>query len=540
MDHLTNIFKRKSPLTPPNRIIHPIPSVKWLPGTLGLLFLLLGILFIPCAGLQNDEALFSVPIYAGTPESGHITLFGQTVHLMVMTYVGTLKSSFYAVWLNRWRPGLWSVRLPVLIAGVGTIWLFWSLICRTAGRTAAIFGTILLATDALFLLTTVFDWGPVALQHLLLTAAALLVVTFNHNGSKWNLAAAFFLMGLAIWDKALASWTLSALGLAALITFPREIRARLSLLNLTIATLAFSAGASPLIIYNVKSPFATFSGNAKFSASDLDQKTTLLRRTFDGSAVFGYIPRDDWERPERQPHTTIERASLALRDLLGEHRRGLGYWAAIGALLLAPLWWHRRRPVLFALLFCAFAWLQMAFNKDTGGGVHHTILLWPFSLFFIATALAAAADRIPRGTMIASALICLIALSNLLVLNHYYSQFVRYGTSVIWTDAVAPLSKSLDRYRARTVYAMDWGIREVITMLQRGQLSLWNGEGTDLASLLSTNPVFVTHVPGADINPNAGEILRGGATRLGYHETILETVSDRNGRPIFRISEFKR
>jgi hypothetical protein len=51
--------------------------------------------------------------------------------------------------------------------GAMTIWLFTWFLEKAHGRTVALVGGLLLATDTVFLVTTCFDWGRVAPQHLL-------------------------------------------------------------------------------------------------------------------------------------------------------------------------------------------------------------------------------------------------------------------------------------------------------------------------------------------------------------------------------------
>ena len=54
---------------------------------------------------------------------------------------------------------------------------------RTVETRAALFGTALLATDASYLLTVRWDWGPVALQHLCLIGGVLAIVRFWQENS---------------------------------------------------------------------------------------------------------------------------------------------------------------------------------------------------------------------------------------------------------------------------------------------------------------------------------------------------------------------
>src|SRR5215472_9428008 len=113
--------------------------------------------------------------------------------------------------------------------------------------------------------------------------------------------------------------------------------------------------------------------------------------------------------------------SLRIREILGQ-RRESGFYYALGLFLLAaPIWW-RSRIAWFAIVYCTVDWLTMAFTKDAGGSIHHTILLWPFPILFAAAVLSG----IRWKWLAIAAGVVLIAL-NLTVINQYLSQFERYG-----------------------------------------------------------------------------------------------------------------
>jgi hypothetical protein len=84
-------------------------------------------------------------------------IFHSRVPLMLLTYLGALKSWLYLPILTLFRPSYLTVRLPVLTIGSLTVWLFIWLLELTGGRTVAWVGGLLLATDTMFLLTTCFD-----------------------------------------------------------------------------------------------------------------------------------------------------------------------------------------------------------------------------------------------------------------------------------------------------------------------------------------------------------------------------------------------
>src|ERR1035437_2924392 len=132
-----------------------------------LLFFVTGSAFVSHLGLQNDESLFANGIFK--PYAVVYTYpWGRAgLPVMLMSYLGALKSWIYRPIFELFGTGASAVRVPMVLAGVASVWLFYLLLRRAAGERAALFGCGLLAADSLYLLTTCFDWGPVALQHLL-------------------------------------------------------------------------------------------------------------------------------------------------------------------------------------------------------------------------------------------------------------------------------------------------------------------------------------------------------------------------------------
>lgn len=336
---------------------------------------------------------------------------------MMMTYLGTLKSLLYKPLLRWFGTGVWSVREPMLLAGAVSVWLFYRLLRRTAGERAAVAGCCLLAADTLYLLTSVFDWGPVALQHLLTVGGALLLVRFYQEGRERELAGGCFLFGLAMWDKALAAWMLSGLGIAAVVVFWREIRKVATGRRVAVAALAFALGALPLLIYNAANGWPTIRGNVNKDSSDIPGKFKLLLQTVRGDALIGTLTEESSPPPlPHRPADVMQEASASLAEQTGHPLRNVTLYGFLLALALAPLAWRRgHRAILFALIALAVAWLQMAVTRGTGGSVHHSILLWPWPYVVIAVSLAAASERWGRrGIPALAAVIALLAISSAL------------------------------------------------------------------------------------------------------------------------------
>ncbi|MGC8792761.1 MAG: glycosyltransferase family 39 protein [Bryobacteraceae bacterium] len=504
--------------------------------------------------MQTDEALFASLIYEPRSLEHFVQIFQVRIPLMVMSYLGGLKALVYAAWFRLWPPSVWSLRVPVVLAGAGSVCLFFRLLNKTLGRRAAWIGAILLATDTSFLLLTTFDWGPVALQHLLLLAGLDLLVSFHRTGQRRQLALAFLLFGLALWDKAIFAWMFSGLVVATLIVLRRELARALDSRNVATALVALVAGASPLIVYNFRHHGPTFR-NARYDASDLSGKLHLLRSTLDGSALFGYLTREDDGRRRLDAPTALERASVALSDLAGRPRRNLALPALAACLALLALLGRSpaRRAVLFAIVATAVAWTQMALNQGTGGSAHHAVLLWPLPQWIIAATVAEASRRVARaGATLAAITLAMLAGASLLVTNEYLAQFVRHGPAPYWTDAMGPLVQRLQSTPAGAVVIVDWGILDSARLLSRGRLPLF--QAIDLASreeldgawlralqwlFERPDPVFVGYAAEQRDTAPGGARLTRHASRLGYARQVLYEVIDRHGRRVFEVCRFR-
>ncbi len=515
-------------------------------------FFVLSIAFLPLLGIQNDESLFASVVYGPIAREFRLRAFHHDVPLMVMTYLGALKSWLFAGVFGLFKPGLWSVRLPAVLIGTATIGLF-ALLCTKALklRISALAGAILLATDPSFLLTTVFDWGPVALQHLFLVSGVLLMLHFAHTRRQWALALGFGCLGMGLWDKALLSWSLVGLGLAVLCVFWREFRELLSWRTAAIATASFLLGAAPLVLYNARHGFKTFRGNAKINLAEIAPKWEHVKSTLDGSALFGYLVREEWEETKIEPADPVARASYQLRTWVGERRFGFGYWLFLAAVATVPVWWRRRKAMLFALVYLAGSWLLMAATHDAGASAHHVVLLWPFPQFAAAITLGCLSDRGKPWMALTGVILGLVAAQNLLVLNQYYTQATRVCGGAVWTDAIEPLHQTLVKRHPQAINVLGWGTEFTLTMLEKGALPLRDaaahvGDETPneadrnamQAILAEPNGIFIAHTPQLEIQQGYAKRFENAATGFGYRKELLETIADRCGRPTFEVFRF--
>jgi hypothetical protein len=269
----------------------------------------------------------------------------------------------------------------------------------------------------------------------------------------------------------------------------------------------------------------------------------MLVNTVNGQGLFGYLTDEDWQTPRPHPPAgALERASADLAEAAGDPRHSLMLWALVLALVLAPLAGPLpRRAIAFCLLALAIAWLQMALAANTGGSVHHTILLWPLPAWICAVSLAAASRRLRRtGLPALAVLTTVVAASNLLVLNQYHVMMARDGGSLPWSDAVFPLEKRLEAERAEAIFCVDWGMEDSLRLLGRGRLPLddLTGGAADAGIFSPPGRLFAGRTKEMEVFQGSGEKLERLAEAADYRRQTVAVIDDSFGRPVFEVWRF--
>jgi hypothetical protein len=514
--------------------------LRWCPAILlPLVFFCLGLTVLQQPGLEDDEVLFAAPILHLPAAIFSTQVFHKQLPLMLLPYLGALKSWLYFPIFESAGPSVLAVRIPVLIIGTLTMFLFVWLLKTTSGAAAAWVGGALLATDTMFLFTTCFDWGPVALQHFLAMAGLALLWKFAESGSQWALGLGFFSFGLALWDKALFVWLFAGLITATILVFPRELWARCTPRNLGMAAAGLFLGSLPLLIYNAVSNLATFRSNASFNLAQLPTRLHALRITWDGQILWGYMVHAPWSPGSaREAGTALGRLSGVVHSMAGfryHNELEPAFWLALA---LAPLLWFTssRKTLLFVLIAMLVAWFQMAVTKDAGLGAHHVVLLWPLPHWFVAVALVEASRWKPlawrrAGLVALTAVTIFLVGENLLLTNEYFYQLSRYGALGNWSDAIYKLSEEIGRMEPARVVVDDWGIANGLELLRGGSLSLLRSE--DWNGGRFANDLWIGHAG------KGGSIVKE-SRAAGFEKQLIQTVADRNGRPVFEIFRFAR
>ena len=184
------------------------------------IFFAIGYSFICQAGVQEDEAQFVTGILPPLVGRKFVEIGGELYTVMIATYAGALKALVYLGIFSIFPPDIWSLRIPTLVAGTATVFLFFVFFRMIMGTLGALLATAMLVLDPVFITLTVLDSGITTVQHFLMAAALPLFVQYHRTRRAAWLAAACFLCGLALWDKTTFIWVIAGwgAGLVALAT----------------------------------------------------------------------------------------------------------------------------------------------------------------------------------------------------------------------------------------------------------------------------------------------------------------------------------
>ena len=519
-----------------------------------MLFFLSGLMFLRKAGIHFDASYELASFYRCCTPAFRITLVGHAVPVMILPYLGCLGAWLYYQLLQSLDVTPVVLRLPVLLVGTVSVWLFFVVLDRTVGRRAAIAGALLLATDASFVIATAYDFGPVVFLHCFLLAGVLLLLKFERSGASKYLGLAFFVFGLALWHKALFIWMLDGLVVAALCVFPRRVAALLTPRRVAVATLSLCAGALPLIYFNVVTGGATLrTGEVMSGKAPISQKLLVLKKTMSGNVLFAWLTEETQPGTEAPPRKVREIASVKLSRLVGGVRSNWMFYAFVVSCCLVPWLWFTKsgRAALFVLIYLVVTWAQMLILPNTGASIQHVLLLWPFPHFLIAIAGAQVSASLGRHSARAAASVLVVVVAtNLLLINQYYSDLVTNGTTVIWTDAVYPLFNYLDSVSGSRIVTTDWGYATTLCLLSDGEMPLDDisytllgpsvADAAWIRSLIEDpQNVFVDHTAPDEQFPAAREHLASIAAQAGRTAEVIAVIRDRNRRPRFEIARYR-
>jgi hypothetical protein len=542
-----------------NRSIAPIRKWSALGATaITAVFLGLATHAVEQPGLYYDELIQAVPALAflrgGVPgyqpwvPEGQLWLGHHEFPLMIMPYIGGLKTAFYVPIVAVFGLTPETLRFFTIALAAGSLVATYAFVNVLFGPAIGLAATALLAVDSSFVLLDRVDYGPLAVMHFLEAVALWQLALWWKRRRVGNLALGMFVLGLGVYDKANFIWIVTAVVVAGAIAGRSSLLSWLRSRQSVVAAGCFMLGAAPLIWYNL-SDFppgtivalfgpATAGGPSGGFWQQFGQRLDLLGGVLDGSAIGGLIGSTSDPSPVVPLLVVLSVLVIILQSLRD------GPCGVLG-------------PGLFAV-GCAGLVLLGATATRGGFAVHHVILTYPFPQIVVAAAAASVAGvcarrlrRDGRGRLVATtavfcALLVIPVASEVRTTLSDLQMLDRSGGAGNWSDAEYAMVDYLSHEHPQAlVVSLDWGLHFNVMAISQGHanaLELWQDLNTpeaDSSPLLSLlrrpDVIFVLHAPKATnfSTPRMRffEIAQG----AGIQVVLDRTFSTRSGEPILEL-----
>jgi len=421
-------------------------------------------------GYYYDELLHAVPaqqVIKGNnykpqfPYALYHTIAGHPIPVMILHYVGPIKTYALIPFFLIFPPTLFTLRIVTVLFGLITLLIIYKLVSKNFDNKAVFIIVLLISSDMSFIFSSKYDWGPIGIQNILKVSLLYLLYDFiNLRGSKSKALLIGALSGFMIWDKLNALWFLIPLG-GILYYFKLKYK---NPIYLKYALSGLITALIPFIIFVYQKPtfysisresFIAFETYLKITPSNQNltnllsnyksdplSKTKTLLATLNGRAIPDHIASNPL-------------SSSGVLSLIA---------VAAWALILIQKTQLKREAVVTCWLtagIVAFIYITPHTN-----GPHHMMMLFPLPHIVIGYCLS---ECTLRHRKLITVLLTLIVLSNASIAVEFYHKSKANHLKTYWkrTDQELIFTKHQQKY-----LALDWGISLPIAFASNGEVQI--------------------------------------------------------------------
>lgn len=388
--------------------------------------------------------------------------------LFLLYYVGGLKTYLLSGWFWVFGSSTISLRIFTALCGSLVSGLTYFFVACFFSRKAAVITTVLLLFDPSFVLSRVFDWGPVSSQDML--KMLLVIVSFALYAQQSSGLTVLFglLSGLLLWDKLNAWWLVIPLWMMLL--GKRSFGWKSKGLLFT----SFIVSIIPLAILIWKRPWFYSESVKSFRAFE---NYALLHR--DNPLLWNLLSNyvSDWNLRLIRFWDVLSGVAIPNYVLV----KPIIPVSSFAVLVLFVF------VVLIVQLFVARKNIKLRFLHLLGlmlsislfllftphaNSIHHFLMLYPLLHVIVGIVLAA---NWKRFQMAIFSLLLITGISNLMVLNSFVAQSRQTkNVKVYWQmERVQKATERLkDSQTGLKVASLDWGISLPIAFLSNGRVAI--------------------------------------------------------------------
>ncbi|MEI6561175.1 MAG: glycosyltransferase family 39 protein [Verrucomicrobiota bacterium] len=500
-------------------------------------------------GLYYDEILFvNAAILGKTDLFIRARFFG--VPLLLMDYIGALKSWLYIPVFTVFSVNPWSVRLPAIFCGLLGTLLTAGAMRRWFGVKAAWITLALTLYDPTILTHSRLDWGPNALMFCLRGALLFALAGWTKKPSAGNAWFVFVCILAGIFDKLNFIWISSGVISAVILT--ERKRFFLSLKRNRSQFVAWILSFSVTVFAGLRGIYishAMFSdGNFDLSARILEA-FRLFQCTFSGGGALGFIIGDGLRF-----HLLDGRlqAHPALGSIIGEGLRFSYFFNAPVFLCIAVsaigLFYITTRqefikPWVMIVIITFITGVMFVITKGATGPHHSAVLsgLWQITIVPLLVVLV----DVPRTRYLAIASVFAacsgMLISSVLVVHSLVTEVPQAN----WDDANWRLGHYVNQNIRDRFVITDWGMGNQVLAATRDSANFGDNWPSfvsihDAETLVRTEAdkgacCYVVRASKYANNKTAESHLRSALFEAGLEPKNIFTISSQSGEPMIYI-----
>ena len=442
-----------------------------------IVYLVIAGQYLSRPGLYYDE-VFWLNAAVGSPCENFFSITVENIPfpVMVMPYIGALKSWVYSIPLAIFGTSVWAIRGVALCFGSIILILLWRYLKRYLSALWCMGVCMLLATDPAFVYCTRIDSGPIAIMLICKLAAVSCLGRYLESGKVRYLYLCGVSLFVGLYDKANFSWYYVAFILSALLVYGSTLWKHLrDKPGRSIIAYAILGGISLAVGFTYLVPLFvgdSAGGEMKFQ---IERVLGVLRSAFSGGGCYEMyfgIPTDSlsilW------PVFMISLVLCPVLSLFAIRKKKNVCLAQIG---------------LFEAVSTLILMVCMALTTSFGGA-HHAIMIYPAPQIMLVISCVLIKELLPWKKQLTQGftiIVCLIvSVSGIVCIHSYLLRFRENNLyTPMWDPAIYELGEYVSEHPSDYLLAVDWGIAT--------QMIAMSEDNSNRKKILDMWPTFIEY-----------------------------------------------
>lgn len=516
----------------------------------GVVFLFLSSWYISLPGLNYDESLCAAPavnFVVDNPNSeptqinpSVIYLFGRPIPMMLMTYIGPVKTILYIPIFWILDVSVFTVRLLPLIIMFLCFPLAYYLFKEIFNREVAIFTVFLMSVDPSIVFYLTRDVGPATLQVFFKLLALMFFIKWWESKKNIFLYLGFFVLGLGVTHKVDFLWVIVGMIVPVTIFYFCKLKERLNIKVLMFSGLFFAIGAFPIILFNIYTGGYTFSPMTdKFLSSKLPSDAYFLSNLITRASQIIEIHNGNF-----------------IAFLFCEKNVYHGFWKYIHLIFLSVsifiiLFYLiiKTKPknflnILAIVVYILIVTIETCFSPTVLSG-HHLLALTPFITVVIVYAILSMKYLKNAAKYFVLIFLMIYLLYSTIRINVIFEET---GGAGHWSNSVYELNDYLKKEN-KTIGALDWGYTNNLIVLSKSQLkikrlytSVWKNVDVNnyMKENLSDSIIYLVYSEKYTTFPVVKNVFFETAKEAGYDIILEKEFYQGSGEVVHRVFKLKK